>query len=102
MTTDLTPIILGVIAIISIILTTFVAPWLNSKLTAEETAELLRWVDIAVGAAQQLYHNLDGEARLEYALSCLAQQGYDVSEQTVLDAVEAAVLKLHQQIDPEK
>lgn len=96
---DLTTILEAVIALAVAIITAFVIPWLRSKTTTEDREELLDWVDIAVAAAQQLYHQLDGKSRLNYALAVLQQKGYDVEDSAVVDAVEAAVLKLHQQLE---
>lgn len=95
---DLTNIIEAAVALLAAILSAFLIPWIRSKLTAAQTAELLRWVDIAVAAAQQLYYQADGERRLDYALELLAHRGYDIKDDAVLDAVEAAVLKLHRQL----
>ena len=50
-------------------------------------------------AAQQLYHQLDGEERKKYVLDFLAQKGYDVSSEEIENAIEAAVLKLHQELE---
>lgn len=95
---DLTPILEAVIALAVTIITVFVIPWLNSKTTAQDREDLLKWVDIAVAAAQQLYHQCSGQQRLQYALEMLEEQGYNINSAVVRDAVEAAVLKLHQQL----
>lgn len=96
---DLTKVIEAGIALLATVITVFLLPWLSSKTTAQEREDLLRWVDIAVAAAQQLYYQLDGEARLNYALALLEEKGYDIDDGVVLDAVEAAVLKLHRQME---
>lgn len=96
---DLTKVIEAGVALLAAVITVFLLPWLSSKTTAQEREELLRWVDIAVAAAQQLYYQLDGEARLNYALALLEEKGYDIDDGAVLDAVEAAVLKLHRQME---
>ena len=96
--TDVTPILEALIALAVSIITVFVVPWIHSKTSAQNRDTMLKWVDIAVAAAQQLYHHLDGPSRLEYALSVLAERGYNVDSCVVQDAVEAAVLKLHQQL----
>ena len=97
--TDLTPILEAVITLTVAIITVFVIPWIASKTSAQERETMLKWVDIAVSAAQQLFHNLDGAQRLDYALQVLAERGYDVDDAAVLNAVEAAVLRLHQQLE---
>lgn len=98
---DLTNILEAVIALAVALISVFVIPWINSKTTAQEREELLKWVDIAVAAAQQLFHQLSGAERLSYALSFLAERGFDVDDAAVLNAVEAAVLKLHRQLEGE-
>ncbi len=96
---DLTTIFKAIIYLLLALASAFLIPWLRSRTTAEQRTDLLKWVDIAVAAAQQLYHQLDGETRLDYALSLLAEQGYNVDDKAVRGAVEAAVLKLHQQLE---
>ena len=97
--TNLTPILEAVIALAVTLISVFVIPWINSKTTAQEREELLKWVDIAVAAAQQLFHQLSGAERLSYALDFLERQGFDVDDTAVVNAVEAAVLKLHRQLE---
>ena len=97
--TDLTPIINAAIALIAAIITAFVVPWIKRKTTAQDREEMLKWVEIAVAAAQQLYHQLDGAARKEYVLSFLAEKGYSVDDQALDNAIEAAVLKLHRELE---
>ena len=96
---DLTPIINAIIAIMAALALRHIIPWINSKTTAEQRENLLRWVDIAVAAAQQLYYEGNGAERLSYALDLLEKKGFDITDQAVLDAVEAAVLKLHQGLE---
>ena len=96
---DITSILEAVIALTAAVITAFLLPWLSGKTTAQEREDLLGWVDIAVAAAQQLYHQCSGQQRLDYALSVLEERGFNVEEGAVVDAVEAAVLKLHQQLE---
>lgn len=96
---DITSILEAVIALATAVITVFLLPWLSGKTTAQEREDLLGWVDIAVAAAQQLYHQCSGRQRLDYALSVLEERGFNVEEGAVVDAVEAAVLKLHRQME---
>ena len=96
---DLTAILEAIIALAVAIITAIVIPWIKSKTTAQNREDLLKWVDIAVAAAQQLYHQYSGQQRLDYALSILEEKGFNVNDGVVVDAVEAAVLKLHQQLE---
>lgn len=99
--TDLTTILEAVIALAVAIITAFAIPWFRSKTTAEQREELLKWADIAVAAAQQLFYHCSGDVRLSYALGILAEKGFDIDQKAVCDAVEAAVLKLHQEMSKE-
>ena len=95
---NITSILEAVIALATALLTVFIIPWISGKTTAQEREELLGWVDVAVAAAQQLYHQCSGQQRLDYALALLAEKGYNIEDGVVVDAVEAAVLKLHRQL----
>lgn len=97
--TDLTPVFNAAIALFAAVLTAFIIPWIRSKTTAQDRDAMLQWVEIAVAAAQQLYHQLNGSERKEYVLNFLNQKGYDVSSAEIDSVVEAAVLKLHQQLE---
>ena len=94
---NLTTIVEAIIALAVTVITVFVLPWISANTTAREREDLLSWVDIAVAAAQQLYHQCSGQQRLDYALALLEEKGFDIDDGAVVDAVEAAVLKLHQQ-----
>ena len=97
--TDLTPIINAAIALIAALISAFVIPWLKGKTSEQDREELLKWVEIAVAAAQQLYHQLEGAERKQYVRAFLASKGYDVKEHEVDNAIEAAVLKLHRELE---
>lgn len=92
---DLTPIINALILIVAAVVSVYVIPWIKSKKTTEETKNLVAWAEIAAAAAQQLYYHLDGETRLAHALGVMREAGFDVDTIEVRNAVEAAVLKLH-------
>ena len=97
--TNLTPVINAVIALIAALISAFLIPWLKRNTSAKDREELLKWVEIAVMAAQQLYHQLDGAKRKEYVMDFLHKKGYNVLSAEVDSAIEAAVLKLHQELE---
>ena len=96
---DITNVFTAFIALLMAALSAFVIPWLRRQMAAEDLDDLLVWVEIAVAAAQQLYHSCDGEKRLQHALGVLADKGFDVNDKAVRNAVEAEVLKLHRQLE---
>ena len=93
--TDLTPIFNAVIALLAALITAFVIPWLKRKTSAQEREELLRWVEIAVAAAEQMWDSTQGEAKKKAVLAFLREKGFTFSESEIDSAIEAAVLKLH-------
>lgn len=97
--TDITSVAEAVIALAVTVITVFLIPWISGRTTAQEREELLGWVDVAVAAAQQLYYQCSGSQRLDYALAFLEEKGFDIDDGVVVDAVEAAVLKLHRQLE---
>lgn len=96
--TDITPIIQAVVALAAALITAFVIPWLKNKVGAQNMDLFLAWVDIAVAAAEQLYDTVDGEKKKAYVVNFLAQKGFKVDIEELDNAIEAAVLKLHNEL----
>lgn len=96
---DLTPVLNAAIALLAALISAFAIPWLRSRTSGQEREALLKWAEIAVAAAQQLYYTLDGEQRKEFVKDFLRDRGYDVSREEVDSAIEAAVLKLHRELE---
>lgn len=92
---DLTPVCNGLIALAAALLTAFVIPWIRSKTSAQDREDLLRWVEIAVAAAEQLFHATQGPEKKKYVVQFLAGKGFTLSEEEINAAIEGAVLKLH-------
>lgn len=93
--TDLTPIINAAIALTSAVITAFVVPWVKRNTTAQDREEFLRWVEIAVAAAEQLFYTTQGAEKKKYVVQFLADKGFTLSEEEINAAIEGAVLKLH-------
>lgn len=95
MTIDLTDIIVSVIALLTALVTTFLVPWLKTKLDANKWAKLVNIVGIAVNAAEQLFKGSGrGDEKLTYVLNYLNSQGYDVNDETIRNVIEDAVFKI--------
>lgn len=94
---DITPVIEAVVALLLAVLTYILIPWLKSKYAAQQTADLLRWVDIAVAAAEQTMRL--GAVKKDFVSEFLRSKGYSVNETELDAAIEAAVLKLHKELD---
>lgn len=91
---DCTELLEAVIALISVLITTFIIPLLKRKLSAERSEELKKWVGIAVTAAEQLYGSKTGQQKKEYVLSFLLDKGIVFDAAEVATMIEAEVYKL--------
>lgn len=95
---DLTQIMTALIAIIAAIATRYLVPWIKGNTNAHEREDLLEWAKISVMAAEQLYWQSSGPERKQYVVDFLRNQGFDVDDKAVDNAIEAAVLALHKEI----
>ncbi|NBI11710.1 holin [Colidextribacter sp. OB.20] len=100
--TDLTPVINAFIALVAALITAFVIPWVKRNTTAQDREDFLRWVEIAVAAAEQLFYATQGPEKKEYVMQFLEEKGYTVSEDELNAAIEGAVLRLHRQLEEKK
>lgn len=99
---DITTVIEAAVALLAAIVSVVLIPWLTGKIGEQNMGQLVRWVQIAVAAAQQLYHDVDGQARKDYVLKFLADKGFKVDDAGLDAIIEAAVLELHEQLLPRR
>ena len=93
---DYTQIISAVIALISALVSAFLIPWIKSKTTAQQRSELVAWAKIGVAAAEQIYVGQGrGDEKKQYVLEFLKSKGFDLNEESVNNAIEAAVKQLN-------
>lgn len=98
---DITPIIEAVFALIGVVITVIVIPYIKSKTTAAEQQEINAWVKIAVAAAEQIYKGSGrGEEKKQYVLNWLKEHGITVDEGAIDALIEAAVYELNNGIIP--
>ena len=94
--TDLTPIVNAVITLIAAIITTFLIPWIKSKIDAAKLAQIVEWVGIAVRAAEQIYNESGmGEKKKQYVLDFLADKGFTLDPNSINAMIEATVKELN-------
>lgn len=98
---DITPIIEALAALIGVIITCVLIPFIKSKTTASQQAEINAWVKIAVSAAEQISKGSGrGEEKKQYVLAWLKERGITVDEAELDALIEAAVYELNQGIIP--
>lgn len=95
---DITRIIVAIIGVLGAVITTFVIPLLNKKLTQQQMSNLQLAARIAVRAAEQLFTSEQWKDKKLYVQSLLADQGYNINTESVDAAIEAEVLSLHNQL----
>lgn len=96
---DITPVIKAVLTLCVFTVTAFLLPWLKQVVGDKKTAEILKWVQIFVKAAEQIYRESGmGEKKKAYVLKRLAEKGYNLDLDTVDDMIEAAVLELNREV----
>lgn len=98
MTIDITAIVEAVIALAVALISAFVIPWLKTKIGVNKMADFLKWVEIAVAAAEQLYNSTECSAKKYYVESFMLDKGYSVSSAELDTAIEGAVKKLHAEL----
>lgn len=97
--TDLTPVINAVIALAAALITAFVIPWIKRNTSAKDREEFLKWVEIAVAAAEQLFYSTQSREKKKYVVQFLEEKGFAFSEEEVDAAIEGAVLRLHRDLE---
>ena len=95
---NITLIVEAIISLCAALISAFLIPWVKKKIGAEKMAEFLRWVDIAVAAAEQVFNSEDTQAKKEYVLDFLDEKGVTYDLLAIDAAIEAAVIKLHSQL----
>lgn len=93
---NITPIVEAVFLLIAAVITTIVIPYIKSRTTAQQQAEINAWVRIAVTAAEQIYRGSGrGEEKKAYVLNWLAEHGITLDANRIDALIEAAVYELN-------
>ena len=98
MPVDVTEIVRLVIALVTVVLSAFVIPWVKSKVDQNKLNKILDYVEIFVAAAEQLYDKSEGALKKQYVLDKINQMGFKVDADVLDSEIEAAVLRLHHEL----
>lgn len=92
---DYTLLFEGILTVLFALITLYVVPWIKTKLSAEDLNEIMKWVKIAVQAAEMIYKEAGmGKAKKDYVLTFLADRGIKYDERQIDLLIESAVLEL--------
>lgn len=84
---DFTAIFQAILALLGAIITYWLVPYVKSKATAQQQANVAILVRTAVAAAEQLYGAGMGKAKLDYAQAWLNERGVKYSRAEIEAAV---------------
>lgn len=97
-TINITPLVNALISLAAIAISLFVIPVLKRKAKAQDLARLESLARIAVEAAEQLFARQQADEKRDYVLAYLHSKGYEIDDHDVMNALEAAVIKLHAEL----
>lgn len=95
---NITPIVEAVFALVGVVITAVVIPYIRSRTTAQQRADLGAWVKIAVSAAEQMKEfqgAKKGPAKKAFVLKWLEERGITVDAAKIDAMIEAAVYELN-------
>ena len=95
---NITPLVNALISLAAIAISLFVIPVLKRKAKAQDIERLENLARIAVEAAEQIYDRKQADEKRDYVLAYLASKGYEIDDHDVMNALEAAVIKLHAEL----
>lgn len=85
-----------VLSISSVLITGVLVPLLKQKYGREKILTVMKAVDIAVKAAEEIYKEAgQGDLKKKYVLMRLNEQGFKVTEKDLDDMRKASVLELN-------
>ncbi len=85
-----------IIPILSAILTYLIVPLILSKTTKQQRDNIYFWVQVAVGAAEQIYKEKgQGKLKKDYVIDFLTSKGINITIQELDILIEAAVKELN-------
>lgn len=94
---NITPIIEALAALIAVVVTGVVVPYIKSRTSAQQQEELMVWVKVAVTAAEQIYTGSGmGIEKKDYVLSWLKCHGLFVDAERIDAMIESAVYEMKQ------
>ncbi len=91
---DLTPVIEVALTLALAILLRYFIPAMRERLSADKQAELYKWVQIAVYAAEKLYGSGTGSTKYKYAKELLESRGFTFDEETLKALINAEIKRM--------
>ena len=93
---NVTPIAEGILALLALIVSTYLIPWLKEKLTHAQLDMVYAVVDIGVYAAEKLYGAGHGDDKLAYVKDFLAERGIELDTAQLKVFVDSSIKRMEQ------
>ncbi len=93
---NVTPIVEGILALLALIVSTYLIPWLKERLTNEQIEKVYALVDIGVYAAEKLYGAGHGDDKLAYVKGFLESRGMELDTTQLKVFVDSAIKRMEQ------
>lgn len=84
---NFTTIFEAILALAAAVITAFLVPYIKSKTSTEEQANISTWIDVAVAAAEQIFGSEMGETKLAYVQDFLSNLGITVTTAEIESSV---------------
>lgn len=92
---DITPIIEAILGLLAAIITAIIVPYIKSRTTAEQQAQIDAWVKIGVTAAEQVFTGEGrGDEKKAYVIDFLKKHGYILDDERIDALIESAVFEM--------
>ena len=92
---DITPIIEAILGLLAAIITAIIVPYIKSRTTAEQQAQIDAWVKIGVTAAEQVFTGAGlGDEKKAYVIDFLKKHGYILDDERIDALIESAVFEM--------
>ncbi|MBO5715085.1 MAG: holin [Clostridia bacterium] len=93
---DLTALVVALIGVLTAVAARYAIPFLKEKWGEAKLNNVIKWVKIAVGAAEMIYKESGmGPQKKAYVLEFLNRKGFTVDLDTLDNIIENAVLELN-------
>ena len=93
---DITPIIEAILDLLAAIITAIIVPpYIKSRTTTEQQAQIDAWVKIGVTAAEQVFTGAGrGDEKKAYVIDFLKKHGYILDDERIDALIESAVFEM--------
>ena len=95
---DYTELLKAIATVIFLVISMFVVSWIKKNISAANLEKIIKYVEIFVAAAEQIFDACQGEEKKAYVLQRMEEMGFHIDAEELDAHIEAAVLKLHHEL----